>query len=766
MIPATIQTTNEQFPMRRIVDAWSGRLEACRVHKKPWQDVADECEMFYSAACGFLWDPKFRARFWGNRDIDPTFRITIARPFEVVAMFGPSLYWDNPVRSATPEDFIQVPPQLFGDLQNDPMAMQAYQQEMTAYQQETLQRQMAAVLQEKILNKTPSLLNLHKHSRKGCVDLLLTGRGILETQAYRHPGSNKRLVGSFYLNPAAHYVDPDCEDADEALFHVVECRKEYWEVEREFGLYPPGILRDAASAETGNKQGALFGEFGPVAANQQQTGQSRDRVTYYKVYSRKGVGLRDMDWSSQNAYMATLEQLVGDNCYLAFIPGIPWLLNCPDWAFQRETAEQIKQRFAWPIPFWTEAKFPFSFADAYPRKREDGRTGYPYPMSLLAPGLGELKAINVLVCSLLYGVWMDSRTIVAVLETAREEVKKALTSATDWAIIDLEQLNDDVNKIIQYVQRQGSNPDLWKIIAMLAENLDRRWGLSDLLYGQQGSATPRNAADVNARQANGSIRPQDLSQRVANWQREAAVKEAYGLWYVCQPQDLTDILGNSGAAMWNKFVKQAPGERVIRQIDYRLEATSMQRPDLMRDGENLRNFMNSFSGPIQVMLQAGQVEPINGLIRLFGKVTGMKVDDMMIQPPPPPPPPEQNPELQMEQAKLQMEQQKSQNQLQIEQAKLQLKQAEAQLQQVLDQQRAGQELTQDQEQHAQEMRQDQERHEMEMQQAMQETALKVQQSRTGLLQKMEEGRVKIDIAKKQAAAKPKPSSNGSTNGKK
>lgn len=744
-----------QYPMKRVVDAWAGRFEACKQYKEPWQAIADECEMFYSAACGFLWDPKYRARFWGNRDIDPTFRITIARAFEIVALFGPSLYWENATRNAIPNEFIQIPPELFGNVQQDPQAQQMYQQAMQQHQSEQMQRTMAAALQERILNKTPDLLGLHKHSRKGCVDLLITGRGILQTQPYRHPGSQRNLVGSFYVNPAFHYVDPDCEDADEAHYQVLERREPYWEVERRFGLYPAGVLRNAAGSESASHQGAMWGENAAVSAYGQQTGHARDMITYYEVYSRQGVGIRDMEGWIQHPYATTVERLVGDNCFLAFCPGVPYLLNCPDWAFERESAEQIKARFAWPITYWTEAKFPFSFVDAYPRKRPDGRAGYAYPLSVMAPGLGELKAMNVLICSLLYGVWMDSRTIVAVLESAKDDMEKALTSASDWAMVRLEGLNDDINKLVQYVKRQGANPDIWHIISMLAESFDRRVGVSELLYGKQGSATPRNAADVNARQANTSIRPQDLARRVADWQREVARKEAYGTWYVCQAQDLSDILGQTGAMMWDKFVKQQPGEKIIRQIDYRIEASSMQRPDLQRDGENLRNFMQAFAAPLQMTLQAGQVGPMNGLIDLFGKVTGMKVDGLKVQPPPPPPDPSQTPEAQAEQMKMQMEQQKAQTLLQLEQAK-------AQLQAQIDQQRAAQELQQDQQRHQQEMVQDQQVHQQEMQQLAQDTAAKSAVARTGLLQKIEEGRVKVQLAKQQAAARPKPqpSANG------
>lgn len=776
----------EDQPMRPLVEAWTGRLERAREHKKPWQEVADDCEMFYSAACGFLWDPQNRQRFWGNREIDPTFRITLARPFEVVALMGPSLYWDNPERQASPNEFIQPPPQLFGDIQNDPQAQQAFQQEMQAYQAESMQRGMAATLQQTILNKTSDLLGLVKHSRRAVVDMLLMGRGILETAPFRHPGSRKLLIRSSYLNPSGHYVDPDCEDVDEAWYHIVERHEPYWEVERKFGLYPRGVLKNAAKNESASKQGALWGDDLPVAANSRTTGDSRDMVTYFEAYSRMGVGLRDLsDTQYIHPYARALEQVAGDNCYCAFCPGIPYFLNCPDWVFKDKrqgTVDAIRQRFAWPIPYWTEAKYPFSFADAYPRKRPGGRAGYPYPLSPLASGIGELKAINILMCSLLYSTWMSSRTLVATLAGIKEEVEAALKGTADWVVIPgaLDDLTKNINEAIQFVQQNPQTADRYKVIAMLAEALDRRWGLNDLLYGQVAGAQDRSATATQARQANTSIRPQDLSMRIGEWQREVARREAYGLWYTLQPGDLTDVLGSTGARMWGQFVKQQPGERIIRQIDYRIEATPMKRPDLARDSENLKGYMQVFGPLEQWYIQAtGHVEPFNALKQLFGKTTGMKMDAMMFQPPPPPDPSKdpavqaKQMELQLEQAKAQLdaqiEQMKAQQQLAADQAKAQ-QQLQAQQQQTAIKQSQGQQdLVQDQQQHVQEMQQDEEKHRQEMIQLSEQAAAQVaaaqlqlrqkqEEGRLNLRQKEEQGRVQVSIAKRQAAVKPKPAS--------
>jgi len=766
-MPLVSATGSVEQPMRFVVDAWAGRLARAREHRAPWEAIADECQMFYSAACGFLFDPKYRARFWGANDLDPTFRITLARAFEVVALYSPNLYWDNPVRRAKPTDFVTVPPELFGDLQNDPQAQMMFQQEQQRYQAEAMQRNMAAGLQERILNKTPELLGLHKHSRSGVIDMLLTGRGILKTEPARQPGSSKLLVGSFHANPMQHFCDPDCQDAEDGFWMIEECHAPYWQVEREFRLYPEGVLRNAATQESGNQQGANWGDSSAGSATNRQTGHSKDELTYYKVYSRMGIGLREMEGSLQHPYATTLDKIVGDYAYFAIAPGVPYFLNCPDWVFQQANVEEIRARFSWPITHWTEGKWPYSFLDAYPQNRpDDPRKGYCYPLSCLAPGLGELKAINLLMASLLHQSWMSGRTIVAVMQSAKEEVEKAMKSLKDYQVIGLDQVADDLKKMIQFVEFNVNTTDRYQVISMLAQALDRRWGVNELLYGQSGESMPRSATDVNARQSNTSIRPQDLSRRVKDWQRDVARREAYGLWYATNPQDHVDHLGQAGASMWGKFVKSQSGERVIRQIDYQVEAENMQRPDRARDGENLRNFMQAFAAPMEFALQQGNVGPVNAMLDLFGEVSGMKMDQFKLQPPEKPDP-SQDPEIQAKQMEMQIEQTKAQAALKLDEMKAQLQaqidQMKAQQDLEVERQKFAEQMHEDQEKHQQEMRQDQEKHRQEMLQAAQEAVQRIRGMQLGVQQKEEEGDLKIAQVRKMAMAKPKAnSSNGSS----
>ena len=733
---------------RSLCQAWEGKLERSRDGnaRKRWKEMADECEMFYSGTSGVIWDPANQQRLWNTAGgpVNPTFKFSINRAFELRALIGPTLYWANPYRTATPQELVEPNPMAFGINPQDPMAMQAFAPVQQAHQQEVFQRSMAADLQGRVLNHTPELLNLAEHSEQAITDALIYGRGVLVSELYRHPGSGRLLVGNFYESPYRVYMDPDCHRHTDAWWQARERIEPYWQVEERFRL-PRNSLKQAARYESGDAYGERQGYNLAVNASQRATGDANDQIRWFEIFSREGVGIRSTD--TPEPYAEELERVVGNYAYLCVAPGVPFLLNCPDGVLSHPdtTQEEIKERLSWPIPFWTEGKFPFNFLDFY------GQTQVPWPLPPMAMGLGELKAINVFMCAMASHIWNSSRTLIGVLESARAKVEDVIKNGRDFAVFGIEDLDDDLNKVVQFLTHPPMGNEPFEIVKWLADSFDRRTGLSEILYGMQGMQTSRSATDVKVRQANSSIRPQDMARRVASWQTMSARKEAYGLWFKVEGKDLSDILGQHGAQMWDRYVKGAEGESVVRQIDYRIEAQSMQRPDVERDVQNLQGFMQNFGSFHQEWAgSTGDVRTVNAMQQLFGKAAQMDVRGLMIEPPPKPDP-SQDPELQIKQAELQLEQMKAQMQQQIDQAK-------AQLQLSLDQARYQQGSQQDQQTHLQEMRQDEETHQQEMLQRAREMAAKLDQADAALRQKQVVGRVKIEMARKQAAAKPKATS--------
>ena len=133
--------------LRPIVTGWLGKIEQARKHKKPFDDIAEQCTAFFSAATGFMWEPKYRQKFL-NTNTSPRFRMTMAKAFELVALFGPILYWRNPKRTVKSRKQVPINPDIFGP-DNMRELQQLHQELMGQYQQsEQAVQQMQQQMQQ------------------------------------------------------------------------------------------------------------------------------------------------------------------------------------------------------------------------------------------------------------------------------------------------------------------------------------------------------------------------------------------------------------------------------------------------------------------------------------------------------------------------------------------------------------------------------------------------------------------------------------------
>ena len=771
-------------PLRSLCTGWIGKIDRARDQRKPWLEISDECMAFFSAATGFLWDPKFKNKFWGGskNPPDPTFRLTVAKAFEVVALFGPTLYWKNPQRTASPKKLIEVPPKLLArmlgidldqaqqlqamaqqaqqsgqqlpyPIQMQLMQMQQGQQQMQKIMKdrglEEEQRAFRAELMEEYLNWTPNELGLHRHSELAITEGLVKGRGVMWTDRYVPPGTDRIMVGTFRDRPENLFIDPDAEmtdgTIDSAWWIVQECCEPGWKLERSRRL-PKGILEKFGTFESATAQGERRGDRD--AQSRRNRNQTNDMVTYWKVWSKMGVGVRMTDVVTP--MKDALERACGDYCYLEVVRGLPFPLNFPtDKLLAARDDEEVRKAFQWPIPFWRDGRWPCSLLDFYPHPDR------PWPIAPLAPGLGELKAINVLMAHLCNRIWMSSRTLIGVLESAGDKLKQALATGRDLAIFPIEEIGNSVAETIQFLQHPEVNKDVWTILSSLMEMFERRTGLTELMYGLgPRKAQIRSAEDASNRQSMVSIRPDYMAAKVEAWQTEIAVHEALAIKHEVEGKDVRDKMGPLGAQLWDQFISSAEFENVIRDIDFRIEANSARKPNKDRDVENINQAMPIFLSFLQeYAAKYENYEPYNWLVKKWGKAIEEDVEGMLIPPPPPPPP---DPQVQIEQQKLQLEGQKLQvetkkieqegqaeaqraqvemqkvqmdmqataQKAQIEQQKLRLEVEKAQIELQMEQARFAAEQSQARESHQLELFQDQETHAQEMEQAREEAALK------------------------------------------
>lgn len=653
-------------PLRSICQAWTGKLNRAIEQRKPWLEIAEECEMFFSAATDFLWDPSYRHKFWNvdHGAVQPRFQITIQRAFELVALFGPTLYWRNPIRTAHPRAFPEIPQAILEQLQAVPETT-AYYQAIAEYQREGPARVLCAELMQRVLNWTPEVLDLHSHGELAITQGLVTGRGCLWTMPYQPPGSDRVMVGSFWDAVEHLLIDPDAETLEGAWWIAQQVTEPVWKTERDRAHlgYRPGSLHPYATIESGNRQGEL--KTDGLVNYHRQSGQTQDLIVYWRIWSRCGLARLA---GLQSELKTRIDQVCGDYVYLEICNECPYPLNMPTDRLVEATSDEVRKAFRWPIPYWKLDRWPVSALDFYRRPKK------PWPIPPLGPGLGELKALNVLFAALVSKVWTTMRDFVVIAKQASDEVRAIIEKGRDLSFIPLEATNNSIKELVEFLQHPPVNKDVYTIIEMLLNMFDRRVGLTELLYGLQGSPQSRSATDVKIREEHVSVRPEYMASKVAAWMSQVAKAEAMATRWYMTGSDVAMPLGRAGAMLWDRYIVQSPVERTLFEIDYSVEAASGRRPNRDRDTQNINEFMKTF-GPIVASwsAQTANPQPINEMIRGWGKCTDMDVSGIVLPPPPQPPPGQQEAMAQQAAAQQQeaaLKQQEAQQKVAGEQANM------------------------------------------------------------------------------------------------
>jgi len=306
---------------------------------------------------------------------------------------------------------------------------------------------------------------------------------------------------------------------------------------------------------------------------------------------------------------------------------------------------------------------------------------------------------------------------------------------------------DDVRKAVTLIQQPETRADVWRIIEFVSEQFDKRVGLTDLAYGlNPGGTQSRTAEETSAKVRAMGVRPEHMQRKVVEWQSEIATVEAFLTRWFVDGDSVYPRLGPIGKYLWERYIMMGDVERVVRQMQYSVSASSIRRPNRDRDIANYQQVMQYFVPTAQEYAQqTGNYSAYNWLKNKWAEYHDLDLsgaDLEMLQPD------AQAQQLQQQQAAMEMA--KIQADLQAKQLDMQAKQMElqgkqAQIGMTLEGKRAELEL---QAQGAQQqMAQDQAKHLMEMLQDRQKFKLDVAQQK-------ELGVVKVQLARKAASARP------------
>lgn len=625
-------------PFLPIVGQWIAKVRAAFDQKgKRFQKDADEGMKFFAGPYDFLYsefkkkdDRHFRQT---EEDDDnpiraPRFQMTHNKASELVQLFGPVLYHRNPNRKVNPREFLQPDPSLFGNIQDPTQMMMLQQTVMQSEQLRAIDKSRAKLL-EYYLNYTPNALDLKTESQWAVVEALITGASCLWSEMYQPPAGAK-MPGSFFDSVKNLLIDPDATSLGDALWICRRVEEPIWKCERKFG-YGPGYLK----GQMESKNHAALVSANPEGPYLRATGQTCDRICYYEIWSKCGIGGR-LSGIDQNV-VANMEQF-GDYCYLAVCDGVCHPLNTPDEIFDMVPAAgmaEIKKRIQWETPYWADGTWPVSLLGFH------WIPGDPWPQSHLSPGMGELKFLNWAFSMMAGKIQISCRDFIALLEEATESVKEAIFHGADYELIRLKgSTGKKITDIVQFLKMPPFSMDIWKVIEAVGEQFEKRVGLTELVYGMS-SRQDRSATESAAKRDQMNVRPDDMANRVEDWMSEVARKEAIAARFHLTGQDVSNIVGPIGASIWDQIITPSDPAELLYSLEYRIEAGSVRKPNRDRDAQNAKDLMTALMPFAQnLAMGAAFVEPYNAIVTAYCAANDMKTDGLLLPkltPPPMPP---------------------------------------------------------------------------------------------------------------------------------
>lgn len=645
-----------------LLRGWEGKLECARKARQDWKDVADQCQMFYSAAGDFMWKDEYRRRFNSNIPMGQ-FRVQLQKTFEAVATFVPSLWWDTPDRSCQPRlNPLQLTPEAFGidptavDPMTgfvDPMQIQAMQAFDAAVQQEQQRQTITATqasLMQSWLDYTPDEQphgGLSEHGLLMTTDSVVTGRGCFCTEPWLVPGSEqigpdglpvpgsgRMLTGSFWESPYRFLIDPDATSATNGYWIARECLAPVWKVAKEFGV--PVSELQPHTYKSANAKGESYGDSMPAVTETYRP--SGDLVRYWKIWSKMGLGTRLTDMANNpNGLAEKLESVVGDYAYVVMVEGMKYPLNCTPIFLETATTEDVARAFQWPIEFWRDRNgWPVKFLDHYPLANS------AWPIPPLQAGIPLLILINFVLSRIAEKCWQETRDIWAVDPGMLEDLRKAVTTLESPTFVKTTSNGKTIADYVQQLQMPMVLADVWRILDELLVQFERATGLSELLAtgNASGGSQSRSAADARNKAVAAGVRPEYMAQRVKQLQAETARQEAFLAISIITGRDVEPLLGQTGAMLWDQHIAQAETDATMQSLNFTIAASSGRRPDKEKARDDL-NVMVPQLLPllVQVATTTGDWAPVNEIIQQWCQAMEMNGAGLVIQQPPPMPDP-------------------------------------------------------------------------------------------------------------------------------
>lgn len=721
--------SSANHPLRPVCEQWLQKIEIAQKYKQDrFGKYADEAAKFFDGPHNFMWDNDYAAPSGGGGflqrgaagDMMPTFRMTVNKPFEAVALFGPAMYHQNPNVQVSRDIEPLVDPMALGlddGTQESMLLWQQFQQQMD--NDRRVDTTVASVLQT-YSNWLQREGDKKTQARRTICEAIVKGCSLMLTGVRVPAGSQMRIPVSRYKSIDDLQVDPDAEYWEDVQWVAIRCVHPVNLVEEEYGL-PAGSLKGAI--QSGNAQGNTSGsprertERQRREAQDRKNGRTHDLIEYWKIYSKNGAGDHLAQTSKNNLVYSKFDLTqLGKFAYLVVAKGVPYPLNLPSFALD-QPPDALFQAAQWPIPYWADENsdggWPFSRLFFFDRPNS------VWPVSMFKPVIGELRFVNWCMSFLADKTAASCTTYVGVVKAAAAAIQKQFNPDSlhvPYKVIEIaSDLGRSVNDLVSFIQAPNFPADIWRMVSEVMEQIDKRTGLTELVYGLS-SRQLRSAREADVKEQSISIRPDDMASQTENFLSCVAGKELQAAQWSCAPEDVVGPLGPVAAKVWADHISTRELDQLFRDFKVRVEAGSSRKPNKGVRIDNLNQLGQAIMPAVQEMAMAGNVGPWNAYISEMARALDIDAAAFLLQPPPPPE--QQGPSP--EEIKAQFDQQRLQMQIMSKNVDILMKQQS----------------------HRQDLIQDQEVHDQEMEQLK------------------ERGGIELAAAKARAKASAKPSKNG------
>lgn len=541
----------------------------------------------------------------------PAVKVTANRVFELVSIFGPMLYNRNPQVLLSARRFPDINPLIL----QDPNLAQAFMMEVE--QKKAIDDTVCAELQT-YLNYLPNETRMRDEARAAVEEALIKGCSALFTAVEQPPGSSINMVVTRHVSIDRIVLDPDATCLRDVQWIAMQCVAPTKHVEREYGL-PRGYLKSTCKSTTAESSV----QCGIESKDNDRKGKTNDMTCYWKIWTKIGLGRADGEQNVEA--MEALDELVGDYVYLAITDGCPHPLNLPPEMLQldmtqEESVNAIKNATSWQVPHWMDGAWPMEFLHFHTSPNS------LWPISHIKPALGEQYWLDWVYSLLATKVQRSCLTRLVVSSELDEENETKLYSNRDYEVLKTEKRLDNIpiNQLIGELHMGEFNPEIAKMAATVEELFAKRTGMLPFLYGQQGETQIRSAAEASGLQSSLNIRPDDMREQVEDWVTRVFRRMALCARYWIKGKDVEPILGRPHAMLWEQFVSQVSPEAMVREFEYRIEASNAKKPN---NEYVLAHLEQSAAAIVPILDKYAQLNPenlqvLNSYMRDMAKAAG------------------------------------------------------------------------------------------------------------------------------------------------